>query len=129
MSSLIGGATYVKVENEYHLPDTTVTRVFAGNIVKTIVTNCYPIGKNESILHFDLYRNFLVSPIFDPIFNMQMDITLKEDIHILNGIYDDYIKGFMNTKFDISQLKYRESWNRNYINEEKYKLKNNTKTR
>jgi len=129
MSSLIGGATYVKVENEFHLPDTTVTRVFAGNIIKTIVTNSYPIGKNESILHFDLYRNFLVNPIFDPIFHIQMDITLKEDIRILNGIYDNYIKGFMNTKYDVTQLKYRESWNRNYIDEEKYKLKNNTKNK
>ena len=58
-----------------------------------------------------------------------MDITLKEDIRILNGIYDNYIKGFMNTKYDITQLKYRESWNRNYIDEEKYKLKNNTKNK
>jgi len=49
-----------------------------------------------------------------------MDITLKEDVGIINYIYDDYIKGFMNTKFDITQLKYREKWNKNYISQEKY---------
>lgn len=128
MSSILGNVKYVKVENEFYLPDTTVTRVFAGPLVKTIVTNAYPIGKNESIFHYDLYRNFLTFPIFDSLFYTQMEITLSEDINILNGIYDDYIKGFMNTKFDVTQLKYREKWNRYFMNEEKYLLnKNNTK--
>lgn len=127
MSSIIGNVQYVKVENEFYLPDTTVTRVFAGNIVKTIVTNCYPIGKNESIFHYDLYRNFLTPSIFDSLFYMQMEITLREDIHILNGIYDNYTKGFMNTKFDQTQLKYREKWNKAFIDENKYlNQKNNT---
>ena len=128
MSSILGNVKYVKVENEFHLPDTTVTRVFAGPIVKTIVTNAYPIGKNESILHYDLYRNFLTFPLFDLLFHKQMEITLQEDIDILNGIYDNYIKGFMNTKFDITQLKYRERWNKHFMNYEKYLIqKNNTK--
>ena len=112
MSSIIGGAKEVKVENEFYLPDTTVTRVYAGSIVKTIVTHCYPIGKNESILHFDLYRNFLQFPVFDILFHNQMDITLKEDIGIINNIYDKHIRGFMNTKYDVTQLKFREKWNK-----------------
>jgi hypothetical protein len=49
-----------------------------------------------------------------------MDITLNEDVNIINYIYDDYIKGFMNTKFDITQLKFREKWNKKYIDQEKY---------
>ena len=58
----------------------------------------------------------------------QMEITLREDIEILNGIYDNYIKGFMNTKFDQTQLKYREKWNKFFIDENKYLIqKNNTK--
>jgi len=108
MSSIIGGAKEVKVENEFYLPDTTVTRVYAGNIVKTIVTHCYPIGKNESILHFDLYRNFFTTSIVDELFKYQMKITLDEDVRILNQIYDDYTMGFMSNKFDITQTKYRE---------------------
>mgnify|MGYP001353358280 FL=1 len=121
MSSLLGQSKYVKVENEFYLPDTTVTRVFAGSIIKTIVTHCYPIGKNESILHYDLYRNFLQQPLFNGLFYKQMDITLKEDVDILNNIYDNYIKGFMNTKFDITQLKYREKWNKQFLSEKKDK--------
>ena len=112
MSKLIGGAKYVQVENEFHLPDVTVTRVKAKNIVKTIVTHCYPVGKNESILHFDLYRNFLTTSVLDPLFEFQMKITLDEDVTILNRIYDDYILGFMSSKYDITQTKYREKVNR-----------------
>ena len=109
MSKIIGGAKYVKVENEFHLPDTTVTRVYASEkLSKTIITHCYPIGKNESILHYDLYRNFFTSSLFDFLFEWQMELTLNEDVDILNNIYDNYTKGFMNTKFDITQTKYRE---------------------
>lgn len=108
MSRILGGAKYVKVENEFHLPDATVTRVTANDLTKTIVTHCYPIGKNESILHFDLYRNFLTYDVFDPLFHYQMKLTLDEDIDIINFIYDDYLLGFMSNKFDITQIKYRE---------------------
>lgn len=108
MSKLIGGAKYVRVENEFHLPDTTVTRVKANNIIKTIVTHSYPVGKNESILHFDLYRNFLTTPLLDGLFEYQMKITLDEDVRILNQVYDDYILGFMSNKYDITQVKYRK---------------------
>ena len=113
MSKIIAGAKYVEVENEYHLPDVTVTRVKASEkLYKTIVTHCYPIGKNESILHYDLYRNFFTLPLFDPLFEWQMELTLKEDVGILNNIYDDFNKGFMSTKFDVTQTKYREKKNK-----------------
>ena len=55
----------------------------------------------------------------------QMEITLKEDIGIINGIYDNYIRGFMNTKYDVTQLKYREKWNKHFINEKKSETKKN----
>lgn len=112
MSRIIGGTKNVVVENEFHLPDATVTRVKANDITKTIITHCYPIGKNESILHYDLYRNFLKTPLFDPLFEWQMDLTLQEDIDIINYIYDDYLLGFMSSKYDITQIKYREKKNK-----------------
>ena len=118
MSSIIGNVKFVKVENEFYLPDTTVTRVYAGKIIKTIVTHCFPINENESILYFDLYRNFMIHHMFDGIFYKQMDITLKEDISIISTIYPKYNKGFMNTKYDITQLKYREKWNKYFIHSE-----------
>jgi hypothetical protein len=37
-----------------------------------------------------------------------MRVTLDEDVNILNQIYDDYIRGFMSNKFDVTQTKYRE---------------------
>ena len=115
MSSVIGNVKHVKVENEFYLPDTTVTRVYAGEIIKTIVTHCFPINENESILFYDLYRNFLTHSMFNCLFEKQMDITLNEDISILNNIYTKYNKGFMNTKYDITQMKYREKWNKHYM--------------
>lgn len=117
MSRLIGGAKFVQVENEFHLPDATVTRVRANDITKTIVTHCYPIGKNESILHYDLYRNFLTNPIFDCLFEFQMKLTLDEDVHMINYIYDDYVLGFMSNKYDITQVKYRQKMKKILENE------------
>lgn len=112
MSNILGNAKHVEVENEFHLPDTTVTRVRANeNLIKTIVTRCYPINDNDSILFYDLYRNFLTLPINDILFQYQMSKTLQEDIDILKEVYNDYQKGYMNTKYDVTQVKYREKRN------------------
>ena len=50
-----------------------------------------------------------------------MELTLKEDVGILNNIYDNYIRGFMTTKYDITQLKYRAKWNKEFIKEKNEK--------
>ena len=47
-------------------------------------------------------------PMFDSLFQYQMKVTLDEDVDIINYIYDDYVKGFMSNKFDITQTKYRQ---------------------
>ena len=108
MSKILGSVKYVRVENEFHLPDTTVTRVIFGEkMTKTVVTRCYPISENKSILFYDLYRNFLEESIYDILFQYQMDKTLKEDIDILNNIHIKHAKGYFNTKYDITQIKYR----------------------
>jgi phenylpropionate dioxygenase-like ring-hydroxylating dioxygenase large terminal subunit len=108
MSKILGNVKYVRVENEFHLPDTTVTRVIFGEkMTKTVVTRCYPITENKSILFYDLYRNFLEETIYDCLFQYQMDKTLKEDIDILNNIHIKHAKGYFNTKYDITQIKYR----------------------
>ena len=108
IASILGNEKFVTVENEFYLPDTTVTRVKANDmIIKTIVTHCRPINDNESLLNYDLYRNFLKAPVFDILFNQQMELTLKEDISILDKLYEEYSNGILHTKFDITQLKYR----------------------
>ena len=112
MSNILGNAKHVEVENEFHLPDTTVTRVRANeNFIKTIVTRCFPINEKESILFYDLYRNFLTLPINDVLFHYQMTKTLQEDIDILKDVYTEYQKGYINTKYDITQVKFREKRN------------------
>ena len=112
MSKIIGGTNCVLVENEFHLPDATVTRVTAKNITKTIITHCYPISDSQSIFHFDLYRNFLTSPIFNSVFTYQMEKTLKEDLNVLNNIYINYKSEFLTNKYDITQQKYRSKINK-----------------
>ena len=112
MSNVLGNAKHVEVENEFHLPDTTVTRVKANkNLIKTIVTRCYPIDEENSVLFYDLYRNFLVLPINDVLFHFQMEKTLKEDVDILKNVYIKYKKGYINTQYDITQVKFREKKN------------------
>ena len=118
MSRLLGGAKFVIVENEFHLPDATVTRVKANDLVKTIITHCYPVNKNESILHYDLYRNFLTSSMLNPLFDYQMKKTLDEDIRILYSIYDDHILGFMSNKYDVTQINYRKKVKNIMMNQE-----------
>ena len=39
---------------------------------------------------------------------MQDFPPLKEDIGILNNLHEGYTKGFINTKYDITQMKYRK---------------------
>jgi len=107
ISYMIAQAKFVKVENEFYLPSTTVTRVYANDMVKTIVTNCYPIDNNKSVLFYDLYRNFLTYNVLDGLLNHQMKITLDEDVDILNKVYHSHMNGYINTKYDVTQVKYR----------------------
>lgn len=112
MSNILGNAKHVEVENEFHLPDTTVTRVRANdNFIKTIVTRCFPINEKQSILFYDLYRNFLTLPLNDFLFHYQMSKTLQEDVTILKDVYNDYQKGYINTQYDVTQVKFREKKN------------------
>jgi hypothetical protein len=40
-----------------------------------------------------------------------MSKTLQEDIDILKNVYTDYQKGYINNKYDVTQVKYREKRN------------------
>lgn len=112
ISRWLGNADTVVVENEFHLPDTTVTRVRANDVVKTIVTHCFPVNDNETILQYELYRNFLVSPYLDYLFQYQMKVTLDEDVKILNTI--DLHENSMNynCNYDITQMKFRKYYDK-----------------
>jgi phenylpropionate dioxygenase-like ring-hydroxylating dioxygenase large terminal subunit len=106
MAKLMGNDNVI-VENEFHLPDTTITRVIANEYTKTILTRCVPVSDDSCRLFYTLYRNFLIHPWTDPFFQMQMKTTLDEDMTILNKVDKSRSVGKINTKFDITQMKFR----------------------
>lgn len=115
ISNKIGNVPNVIVQNEYHLPTNTITRVFAGNVIKTVFTRSIPISKNKTLLYWKLYRNFWIDPYFD-IFNFigdglirfLMKKTIDEDAEILKNTYDDKREGKLITKYDITIANFRK---------------------
>jgi phenylpropionate dioxygenase-like ring-hydroxylating dioxygenase large terminal subunit len=115
ISTKVGGAPKVIVQNEYHLPTNTITRVFAGDIVKTVFTRSIPISKNQTLLYWKMYRNFWLDPFF-PVFNVfgdwltkfLMSKTIDEDVEMLKSVYDDHRVGSLVTKYDITIVNFRK---------------------
>jgi len=115
ISRIVGKADKVFVENEFHLPTTTLTRVKAGNITKTVFTQTLPISKDKTMLFWTVYRNFWRDPyipeftyIGDMLMKYLMEKTIEEDASILSRCYTQGRVGFL-TKYDITIRKYRES--------------------
>ena len=113
LSNKMGKVNHVIVENEYHLPSTTITRVIAGNLVKTVMTRATPINDKETLFFYRVYRNFWKSESFpfltvvgNSIMDFLMKKTIEEDIVILNTIYPNRGKGFT-TLFDVTIKNYR----------------------
>lgn len=114
ISNKVGKTDVVLVENEFYLPTTTLTRVKAGNIVKTVFTQSLPIGKNKTMLFWTVYRNFWKDPYIpsfdrlgDWLLRFLMEKTINEDASILSRCYPDKREGFL-TKYDITIRKYRD---------------------
>ena len=107
ISTKVGRAPVVVVENEYHLPTNTITRVFAGDIVKTVFTRTIPVSSKKSILYWKIYRNFWVDPYF-PLFTeigsaltrFLMERTIREDKWILSKTYDEAREGVLRSRYD-----------------------------
>lgn len=114
ISKQIGNQERVIVENEFYLPTTTLTRVIAGNVIKTVFTQTVPISPNRTVLFWTVYRNFWKDPytpqftwIGDQILRFLMEKTIDEDESILSRAYSHARKGFL-TKYDITIRMYRE---------------------
>jgi len=119
ISRQVGKVTSVIVENEFHLPTDTITRVIAGNIVKTVFTRSLPISENKTLLFWKVYRNFWIDPVF-PIFtglgdflmSFLMKQTIKEDASILKHVYPSFIHNNITkifTPYDITIHNFRKS--------------------
>lgn len=115
ISNNIGKSPKVIVENEYHLPTNTITRVFAGPIIKTVFTRSIPIAEDRTLLYWKIYRNFWLDPYF-PIFNIfgdwligfLMEKTIDEDVDILKNVYEESRKGPLVTKYDVTIGNFRK---------------------
>lgn len=116
ISNQVGKSPVVIVENEFHLPTTTITRVIAGDVVKTVLTRSTPISENESMFYYSVYRNFwkvndlpCLNIFGDVLMKLLMRLTLNEDMGILKDVYTDARVGSLTTKYDTTILKYREA--------------------
>lgn len=116
ISNQIGKRPVVVVENEYHLPTTTVTRVIAGDVVKTVLTRSTPITNNKTLFFWRVYRNFWRSREFpclnvvgDVTINLLMKQTLQEDVNILKHVYPESREGSLITKYDVTIQNYRKA--------------------
>ena len=126
ISGKIGKAPQVIVQNEYHLPTNTITRVFAGNIIKTVFTRSIPISANKTLLYWKIYRNFWMDP-FLPLFNwigdflvgFLMERTIAEDVSMLENVFDDHREGPIVTKYDVTIMNFRKDVKRITMMEEK----------
>jgi len=114
ISGWFGNVVTVRVENEFYLPGITITRVTAGNVIKTVFTQSCPLSDNKTRLFWTLYRNFWIDPyvapftIFgDKLIRFLMEKTIDEDVSILSRVYPHF-RGTILTKYDITIRKYRE---------------------
>lgn len=109
ISRLLGNTENVIVENEFYLPTTTITRVYAGPITKVVYTQSMPISENKTLLFWTVYRNFWkeIPELGNYIMKTLMEKTIDEDASILSRCYENRRVGFL-TKFDITIRKYRE---------------------
>jgi len=109
-----GKVQKVYVQNEYHLPTNTITRVMAGNIIKTVFTRSIPISKNKTLLYWKIYRNFWIDPHFclftligNYIIQFLMNLTIQEDVSILNNVYESHRNGSLIVKYDVTIQNFR----------------------
>lgn len=105
------GATKVVVENEFALPSTTVTRVGAGRYTKTVVTRALPVNEGETVLFWELYRDFLNDElgVFDEVMRLLMERTLDEDVRILAQVDPRHRAGPLRSRFDVTIDEYRQA--------------------
>ncbi|TFJ87048.1 hypothetical protein NSK_001382 [Nannochloropsis salina CCMP1776] len=118
ISKVVGQVKEVVVENEFHLPYTTVTRVKFGKDVKTIYVVAVPVEDGLTVVHYKLYRNFMYvhpqdeSPVnkgLDHFFQSVMRLTLNEDKEILESLYQEHQAGYVLSRYDKPLKIYRKA--------------------
>jgi phenylpropionate dioxygenase-like ring-hydroxylating dioxygenase large terminal subunit len=115
LSRRVGGADDVVVENEYYLPSTTITRVKAGGLTKTVMTRATSISSDTTVLYWTVYRDFWMSPtvpgvtwLGDVVMTMMMQKTLDEDVAILRHV-THLPDAILTTPFDVTIQRFRRA--------------------
>ncbi len=105
------GADDVIVENEFALPSTTVTRVGSGRYTKTVVTRALPVNEGETVLFWELYRDFLNDGwgVCDEGMRWLMERTLDEDVRMLARVDASRRAGPLRSRFDVTIDEYRQA--------------------
>lgn len=105
------GASDVIVQNEFALPSSTVTRVGAGRFTKTVVTRALPVNTGETILFWEIYRDFLNDGVgvCDEIMRLLMEKTLDEDVRMLAEVDARHHLGPLRTRFDVTIDEYHKA--------------------
>jgi phenylpropionate dioxygenase-like ring-hydroxylating dioxygenase large terminal subunit len=119
ISNKVGKVNTVKVENEFILPTNTITRVFAGNTIKTVFTRTIPISDTKCILYWKIYRNFWIFPFGDWLIDFLMKKTIEEDLWILKRLYTKHRDGPLQTKYDKTIREFRNCYKKYMFNEKK----------
>lgn len=109
ISSKVGQVDSVRVENEFILPTNTITRVFAGNTIKTVFTRSIPISDTETILYWKVYRNFWSNIIGDWLMKKLMKRAIIEDYNVLKHVSYKHRDGPIKTKYDKTILEFRKA--------------------
>ena len=115
---------FLKIENEFVIPHTTIARVIFDEKISTIVTFATPHNDTHCTLYVKTYRNFWYDKgkpgIFNSIYNFigdyaskkLMEITVEQDREIVENIYFDKKDGKFNMKFDKLQSVYKQYYNK-----------------
>jgi phenylpropionate dioxygenase-like ring-hydroxylating dioxygenase large terminal subunit len=105
------GADDVTVENEFALPSTTVTRVGAGRYTKTVVTRAVSVNEGETVLFWEMYRDFLNDGcgVCDEVMRWLMERTLDEDVRMLAQVDARRRTGPLRSRFDVTIDEYRRA--------------------
>lgn len=115
ISGKVGRVSKVSVQNEFHLPTNTITRVMAGSTIKTVFTRSLPVSEHQTLLFWKVYRNFWIDPnvdfftsFGDHLMRFLMEKTIDEDVEMLRHVYPQYREGPLRTRYDMTIENFRK---------------------
>jgi nitrite reductase/ring-hydroxylating ferredoxin subunit len=81
-----GSARQLEVEvfNAFAVPFGAMTRVKFGNSTKSVRLHLLPLAPHKTRMFWSLSRNFMTSPLLDPLVRFIMQTTIDEDQDILS---------------------------------------------